>query len=1075
MKLISHLASLSTAATLLLQIGTFVEASPFFTGAVNAHTDDATISDQCQGLIFTLPGKKDTQIENNTKHAVAWTIPKGLEDSMLSLSLVKADDTSKSINIGPFAVKDGATGELPVDIGNYEPGEYYYHLQTNDINGCNVDSLPITINKQQTAPPPPSSDNVNHADAEILDELNSFIPSTSSDSSSNDHFNELIDKLDNLGEDDQSSNEFDALIDQFAEPPVENEQKYANNDYNEYDALISEMPVEGEKLENTQDHSNEDNDEFNAMIQNYAEEEQVKDPKQDKELHVNFDALLDNFQELIDDEERHNDAASINEILDEIAHQVNKKKNGTSSHNNDINKDEQHKLESFDEFIASLDQDYAQYIKNNKESKPDNTMHKNSDDLNIEEPNSNAKFFTNSDLRTQHKSNAKRGDRTSHTDAAPVDNYKQPVWYTAPYFTNDYQVTPGHDNDAGALSWEEDIDVKPPVDHNDAEPANVEWEQENDNNVDGQWAQDHIDANIDEDFAFNEDSEHFDGASVAWATPENTQEGHDDVSEWTQNHVDANIDEDFSFKPTQANVEWADNEGESNWIVPDQQHKNEVNEDEVNEWSEEELVHGNDNETDLQWAQDHVDANIDEDFAFNEDSEHFDGASVAWATPEDTQEGHGNVSEWSQNHTDANIDEDFSFTPNEANVEWEHNDEGEEANVQWSEDHIDANINEDFAFNEDGEHYNDASVAWVTPEDTQEGHGNVSEWSQNHTDANIDEDFSFTPNEANVEWEHTQEGHGNVSEWSQNHTDANIDEDFSFTPNEANVEWADNESESNWIVPEQQQQQQQQQHNDEDVYTHADDHWNSEEHNAYSDWVVPENEEDEKSLENEPAHVDDASWISNTIDELEYNKHENERLSLQTDVIEDLDSTDSLHWNADSIEVGNDDEIDNDEHLNDDEWYDADEFLEQNLSWASDSILDDNDEEETNDTNPTFSENQALDADVTWLHGNSNEDESHDDAAVEWQENVDDDDVEALHANANWVSENHVDDSNEVHDDGEWNEVEDDIPTAQNLSWAVDSVMADDDFTFQANSEWSSDDHSNVDDAFFAESGWEED
>ncbi|CAO3616364.1 unnamed protein product [Cunninghamella echinulata] len=988
MKFISNLASLSTAATLLLQIG----------------------------LIFTLPGKEDTQIENNTKHAVAWTIPEALEGSVLSLSLVKADDTSKSINIKILLV--GSTGEIPIDIGNYEPGKYYYHLQTNDINGCSIDSHPITINKQQTTPPSPPSDNINHADAELLNELNNSIPSTST-FASNDHFNELIDKLDNIEEEDQPSNEFDAIIDQFAETPVETEQKYANNDNDEYDALISEMPVEDENLEN------EDNDEFNAMIQNYAEEDQVKESKQDKELHVNLGDVFENFQKLIDNQKQHKDADSINKILDGI-------NDSSSSHNNDVNKDEQHKLESFDEFIASLDQDYAQYIKNNKESKPDNTMHKNSDDLNVDESQTNAKFFTNED-RTHHKSNAKRDDRISHTDAAPVDDNKQPVWYTAPYFTNDYQVTSGHNDDADALSWKEDIDVKPHVDHNDAEPANVEWEQENGNEAGLQWSQDHVDANIDEDFAFyGEDNGHADDASVAWSTPEDIQDNYDD-NKWSVDHVDANINEDFSFTTNQANVGWAEDESESNWIVPEQQqqqHKNDVNEDEVNEWSEEDLVLANGNEAGLQWSQDHVDANIDEDFAFyGEDNDHADDASVAWSTPED----HYNDNEWSVNHVDANIDEDFSFNPAQDNDEWEQeNDNGVDG--KWSVNHVDANIDEDFAFYaEDNGHADDASVAWSTPED-----------------------------------------HYNDNEWSVNHVDANINEDFSFTTDQANVGWAEDESESNWIVPEQQQQQQQQQqHNDEDViYTNADDHWNSEENNAYSDWTVPENEEEE-TLQNEPAHVDDDSWTSNTIDELEHLNHEDERLALQTDVIEHLDSTDSLHWDSDSIEVGNDDEIEHVDHIDDGQWHDAEEFLEQHLSWASDSVFDDDDDEETNVADPIFSENQALHADVAWLYDNSNEDESHDDAAVEWQE--DNDDVEALHANVEWSSNEHLDDSSEVYDDDEWQDAEDDTPTAQSLSWATDSVMADDDFTFQENSEWNTNDHSNVDDAFFAESGWEED
>lgn len=51
MKVISHLAGLSATATLLLQVGTFVEASPFFTESASvSHSNDANIADQCQGI-----------------------------------------------------------------------------------------------------------------------------------------------------------------------------------------------------------------------------------------------------------------------------------------------------------------------------------------------------------------------------------------------------------------------------------------------------------------------------------------------------------------------------------------------------------------------------------------------------------------------------------------------------------------------------------------------------------------------------------------------------------------------------------------------------------------------------------------------------------------------------------------------------------------------------------------------------------------------------------------------------------------------------------------------------------------
>jgi hypothetical protein len=53
MKLLSQLASLSAAATLMLQLGTFVEASPFFTeNAATVHSNAADPTQQCEGKHF---------------------------------------------------------------------------------------------------------------------------------------------------------------------------------------------------------------------------------------------------------------------------------------------------------------------------------------------------------------------------------------------------------------------------------------------------------------------------------------------------------------------------------------------------------------------------------------------------------------------------------------------------------------------------------------------------------------------------------------------------------------------------------------------------------------------------------------------------------------------------------------------------------------------------------------------------------------------------------------------------------------------------------------------------------------
>lgn len=59
MKFFSQLAGLSAAATLILQLGTFVEASPFFAGSsTSIHGNAADSTQQCQGM--NMPSIKET-------------------------------------------------------------------------------------------------------------------------------------------------------------------------------------------------------------------------------------------------------------------------------------------------------------------------------------------------------------------------------------------------------------------------------------------------------------------------------------------------------------------------------------------------------------------------------------------------------------------------------------------------------------------------------------------------------------------------------------------------------------------------------------------------------------------------------------------------------------------------------------------------------------------------------------------------------------------------------------------------------------------------------------------------------
>ncbi|KAG1062501.1 hypothetical protein G6F42_027407 [Rhizopus arrhizus] len=103
MKLISNLATLSIAASLLLQSGSFVAATPFFNiPTVANHNNDGSLESGCEGFRITYPSTNGLSFEEASKHIVAWRAPNGMKQ--VNITMVDNVSSDNSVHIGTFGM-----------------------------------------------------------------------------------------------------------------------------------------------------------------------------------------------------------------------------------------------------------------------------------------------------------------------------------------------------------------------------------------------------------------------------------------------------------------------------------------------------------------------------------------------------------------------------------------------------------------------------------------------------------------------------------------------------------------------------------------------------------------------------------------------------------------------------------------------------------------------------------------------------------------------------------------------------------------------------------------------------------
>ncbi|KAI8874756.1 hypothetical protein K501DRAFT_289653, partial [Backusella circina FSU 941] len=150
MQLLSTI-NLSIVASLLLQSGRFVGATPLFgTRTDNAHSNGVS-EETCQDLRITYPSTRSTGItyEDGSKHVIAWSAPRIL--TQLNITLIDNSNSENSIYVGTFGAKDGATDEIPISLGDNNAGEYHYHISGQGAGQfCETNSGNFKINKRTT-------------------------------------------------------------------------------------------------------------------------------------------------------------------------------------------------------------------------------------------------------------------------------------------------------------------------------------------------------------------------------------------------------------------------------------------------------------------------------------------------------------------------------------------------------------------------------------------------------------------------------------------------------------------------------------------------------------------------------------------------------------------------------------------------------------------------------------------------------------------------------------------------------------------------------------------------------------
>ncbi|KAG1520591.1 hypothetical protein G6F52_007522 [Rhizopus delemar] len=148
MKLKSNLASITFAATLVLQASKLVTATPLFNLPTTAsHLNDASIQDICEDFRITYPASEGISFDDNSEHIIAWNAPESMKQ--VNITLISNQDPSTAAYVGNFDAQSGATQEeIKFSLQGRQAGDYHLHIsgQAENSQYCEADSVTFKIN-----------------------------------------------------------------------------------------------------------------------------------------------------------------------------------------------------------------------------------------------------------------------------------------------------------------------------------------------------------------------------------------------------------------------------------------------------------------------------------------------------------------------------------------------------------------------------------------------------------------------------------------------------------------------------------------------------------------------------------------------------------------------------------------------------------------------------------------------------------------------------------------------------------------------------------------------------------------
>ncbi|KAG1021694.1 hypothetical protein G6F26_008250 [Rhizopus arrhizus] len=522
MKLKSNLASITFAATLVLQASKLVTATPLFNLPTTAsHLNDASIQDICEDFRITYPASEGISFDDNSKHIIAWDAPESMKQ--VNITLISNQDPSTAAYVGNFDAQSGATQkEIEFSLQGRQAGDYHLHIsgQAENSQYCEVDSVTFKINNAAasttTSTEQETSNNSSTINQTELDTILEQIHNSDSSLHENDaNWESALDEVTALTKEDEQnkhSNSADVNNSSESSSPFKD---YINSMDLEYEKYIHKnKETETEAVT----HKNDANPYFTNEDRTVSHANEASIPA-DRKWHSNDDNpyftntdlrtnIHTNAAEWVEEPEHANSWESSDPYVEPVTHANDAEWVNENGHINS--------WESSDPYVEPISHS------NDAEWVEGNNTHGNegwtSEHVDMEYPTHANEAEWEEDNTEGHNDSEWTSE---HVDMEYPTHANEAEW--------EEDNTEGH-NDSEWTS--EHVDMEYPTHANEAE-----WEEDNtEGHNDSEWTSEHV------------DMEYPTHANEAEWEEDNT-EGHND-SEWTSEHVDMEY-------PTHANdAEW---------------------------------------------------------------------------------------------------------------------------------------------------------------------------------------------------------------------------------------------------------------------------------------------------------------------------------------------------------------------------------------------------------------------------------------------------------------------------------------------------------------------------------------